>query len=126
LAWMGAEVIVNPTQTTTSDRAQELVLARANAIVNQVFVLSVNAAAPIGVGRSVIVDPEGRVRVTADEASAAFLTDVLDLDEVARVREFGTAGLNRMWEQFEPTDAALELPLYSGRMDPARWKPGSV
>jgi len=43
------------------------------------------------------VDPEGRVRVTADDASAAVLTDALDLDEVTRVREFGTAGLNRMW-----------------------------
>ncbi|MFF4292008.1 carbon-nitrogen hydrolase family protein, partial [Streptomyces sp. NPDC001633] len=35
LAWMGAEVIVNPVMTTSADRAQELVLARANAIVNQ-------------------------------------------------------------------------------------------
>jgi predicted amidohydrolase len=126
LAWMGAEVIVNPTQTTSSDRAQELVLASANAIVNQVFVVSVNAAAPLGVGRSVIVDPEGRVRVTADEAGATVLTDVLDLDEVTRVREFGTAGLNRMWDQFVPGDSALELPLYAGRIDPARWKPGSA
>src|SRR3712207_8004307 len=39
LAWMGAEVVVNPVKTTTADRAQELVLARANAIVNQVYVL---------------------------------------------------------------------------------------
>lgn len=126
VAWMGAEVIVNPTRTTTSDRAQELVLARANAIVNQVFVISANAAAPLGVGCSLIVDPEGRVRVTTDEASATVLTDVLDLDEVTRVREFGTAGLNRMWNQFEAGDPALELPLYAGRIDPTRWRPGSA
>jgi hypothetical protein len=44
---------------------------------------------------------------------------------VTRVREFGTAGLNRMWDQFEAGDAALELPLYSGRIDPTRWKPGT-
>jgi predicted amidohydrolase len=123
LAWLGAEVIINPVQTTTSDRAQELVLARANAIVNQVFVISVNAAAPLGVGRSLIVDPEGRVRVQADEATAAVLTDVLDLDEVTRVRRFGTAGLNRMWDQFTDADEPLELPVYQGRIDPARWKP---
>ena len=109
LAWRGAEVVVNPTQTTTSDRAQELVLARANAIVNQVFVVSVNAAAPVGVGRSLIVDPEGRVRVSADDPSPAVLTDVLDLDDVTRVRRFGTAGLNRMWEQFTDADRPLEL-----------------
>jgi predicted amidohydrolase len=123
LAWLGAEVIVNPTQTTTSDRAQELVLARAHAIVNQVFVVSVNAAAPLGVGRSLVVDPEGRVRVAADDPSPAVLTDVLDLDEVTRVRRFGTAGLNRMWDQFTSADPPLELPAYSGRIEPARWAP---
>ncbi|NTW39074.1 MAG: carbon-nitrogen hydrolase family protein, partial [Cellulomonadaceae bacterium] len=41
VAWMGAEVVLNLVRTTTPDRAQELVLARANAIVNQVFMLSV-------------------------------------------------------------------------------------
>ena len=48
----------------------EVVLARANAIVNQVFVASVNAAGPAGVGRSLVVDPEGRVRVEAVGAEA--------------------------------------------------------
>jgi predicted amidohydrolase len=123
LAWMGAEVIVNPVKTTTSDRAQELVLARANAIVNQVYVLSVNSAAPDGVGRSLIVDPEGLVRVEASSEAEAVLTDVLDLDAVSRVRTYGTAGLNRMWSQFTDDDVPLELPLYGGRLHPARWHP---
>ena len=122
LAWLGAEVIVNPVLTTTSDRAQELVLARANAIVNQVFVASVNVAAPTGTGRSLVVDPEGRVRTEAGEADTV-LTDVLDLSEVSRVRRYGTAGLNRMWSQFTDSDVSLELPLYQGRLDPARWTP---
>ncbi|GAA1679274.1 hypothetical protein GCM10009765_30630 [Fodinicola feengrottensis] len=122
LAWMGAEVIINPTQTTTSDRAQELVLTRANAIVNQVFVVSPNAAAPTGVGQSLVVDPEGRVRVRAGRA-AEVLTDVIDFDEVARVRAYGTAGLNRMWHQFRPDDEPLELPVYGGRIDPRTWTP---
>lgn len=121
LAWLGAEVIINPTQTTTSDRAQEVVLTRANAIANQVYVLSPNAAAPVGVGQSLVVDPEGRVRVSAGRAPEV-LTDVLDFDEVARVRRFGTAGLNRMWDQFRPGDAPLELPAYGGRIDPRTWK----
>lgn len=122
LAWMGAEVIVNPTQTTTCDRAQEVVLARANAITNQVFVVNVNTASPLGTGRSVIVDPEGRVRVEAGDGPAD-LTDVLDLDDVNRVRTFGTAGLNRMWDQFGDNDQPLELPLYQGWMSPERWRP---
>ncbi|WP_212908539.1 carbon-nitrogen hydrolase family protein [Streptomyces sp. TS71-3] len=123
LAWMGAEVIVNPVMTTTADRAQELVLARANAIVNQVFVASVNTAGPLGTGRSLVVDPEGRIRVEAAGGEPTVLTDVLDLDDVTRVRTFGTAGLNRMWDQFTEADAPVELPMYGGRIDPRRWNP---
>lgn len=125
LAWMGAEVIVNPVETTSDDREQEVVLARANAIVNQVFVVSVNAAAPVGRGRSLIVDPEGLVRAESPDAGPALLTDVLDLDHVTRVRAHGTAGTNRMWEQFTDADAPIELPLYRGRIDPRSWRPGS-
>jgi predicted amidohydrolase len=124
LAWMGAEVIVNVVKTTTADRAQELVLARATAIVNQVFVVSVNAAAPVEVGRSLVVDPEGLVRVEAPSESPTVLTDVLDLDHVTRARTYGTAGLNRVWDQFHDNDAPLELPLYAGRIDPRRWRAG--
>jgi predicted amidohydrolase len=59
LAWMGAEVVLQPTLTTTSDRNQELVMARANAIFNQLYVVSLNAGSPAALGRSLIVDPEG-------------------------------------------------------------------
>jgi predicted amidohydrolase len=123
LAWLGADVILNPVQTTTRDRAQELVLARANAIVNQVFVVSLNVGAPFGVGQSIVVDPEGAVLAETPDAEPAVLALTLDLGQVARVREHGTAGLNRMWEQFADTDAPLELPLYQGRIEPGRWRP---
>ena len=125
LAGMGAEFIVIPTQTTTCDREQELILNRAAAIANQAFLVSVNAAAPIGTGRSLIVDPEGRVRTQAGDAEAV-LTDVVDLDEVSRVRRYGTAGLSRPWSQFAESDVPLELPLYSGRIDPASWRAGDT
>jgi formamidase len=98
LAWMGAEVVLQPTLTTTSDRYQELVMARANAIFNQFYVVSLNAGSPAGLGRSVIVDPEGLVRLEAGDGDEV-LTDVLDLDAVTRVREYGTAGVSRLWEQ---------------------------
>ena len=117
LAWMGAEVILQPTLTTTTDRAAELVMARANAIFNQLYVVSLNAAAPAGLGRSVIVDPEGIVRYEAGEAEET-ITDVLDLDAVTRVRRFGTAGVSRMWEQFERRREELRLPVYA--LDPDR------
>ncbi|MET7883267.1 carbon-nitrogen hydrolase family protein [Streptomyces avermitilis] len=124
LAWRGAEVIVNPVMTTTSDRAQEVVLARANAIVNQVHVVSVNTAGPLGSGHSLVVDPEGRIRAEAPGDGTTILTDVIDLDDVTRVRTHGTAGVNRMWDQFTDTDAPIELPLYGGRIDPRTWRPG--
>jgi predicted amidohydrolase len=100
-----------------------LVLARANAIVNQVFVASVNTAGPDGFGRSIIVDPEGRVLAETPDAGPAVLTSTLDFEHVARVRRDGTAGLNRMWDQFTEHDRPLELPLYEGRIDPSRWRP---
>ena len=124
LAWMGADLIINLVQTATIDREQEVVLARANAIVNQVFVASINSAAPTAVGRSLLVDPEGRVRAQAPGAEGCVLTDVIDLAEAARVRRFGTAGLNRLWEQFQPGDVPLDLPLYSGKIDPRTWGAG--
>jgi formamidase len=117
LAWMGAEVILQPTLTTTTDRAAELVMARANAIFNQLYFVSLNAASPGALGRSVIVDPEGIVRYQAGEAEET-VTDVLDLDAVTRVRRYGTAGVSRMWDQFERRREELRLPVYA--LDPDR------
>lgn len=122
LAWMGAEAVINIVKTTTPDRAQEVLLARANSIVNQTFTVSVNCAGPIGMGRSLIVDPEGAVLEESADTRSSTLRAALDLDDVVHVHEHGTAGSNRMWEQFLPTDSPLELPLYAGRIDPERWR----
>lgn len=116
LAWLGAEVVIQPSLTTTSDREAERVLARANAIVNQLYVVNLNAASPAGLGRSVIVDPEGLVRIEAS-AGEELLSDVLDLNAVDRARRFGTAGVSRMWEQARRAIPGLELPMYGGSAD---------
>ncbi len=94
LALGGAEAILHPTLTTTPDREQELVLARANAIVNQCYVVNVNAVPTLGGGRSIGVDPEGGVAFELGQNEEFALLE-LDLDRVARVRERGTRGLNR-------------------------------
>ena len=117
LAWMGAELVLQPTLTTTSDRTAELVLARANAIVNQLYVVNLNASDPAGLGRSVVVDPEGIVRVEAG-AGEELITDVIDLDAVTRVRDHGLAGVSRMWDQLMRTGPQIELPVYGGRLQP--------
>jgi formamidase len=113
LAWMGAEVVIQPTLTTTIDREAELVLARANAIANQLFVVNINAPSPTGHGRSVVTDPEGLVRVEAGTGEE-LITDVLDLDVVTRVRTVGSFGLNRLLDQLDRVGPTLELPMYGG------------
>jgi predicted amidohydrolase len=121
LAWMGADIVVNLVKTTGEDRPHELVLARASSIVNQIFTVSVNTAGPVGRGCSIIVDPEGAVLQESPDEAPDVLFEVLDIARVQRVRAVGTAGTNRIWAQFRPTDQSIELPLYSGRIDPGRW-----
>jgi formamidase len=113
LAWQGAEAILQLTLTGTSDREAETVIARANAIVNQVAVVNVNAAAPVGNGRSLVIDPEGAVRYEAGVGEEV-VTAVLDLDQVQRVRERGSFGINRLWEEMDGVGPGLDLPLYGG------------
>jgi formamidase len=38
---------------------------------------------------------------------------VLDLDAVTRVREYGTYGVSRMWDQFERRREQLRLSVYT-------------
>jgi predicted amidohydrolase len=123
VAWMGAEFVVNVVKTIGVDRKQERVLAQANAIVNQVFMCSVNAAGPIGTGGSIVCDPEGTVIGDLPTAEPGTIHVDVDLDAVTRVREAGTEGFNRMWSQMAPDDPVIDLPIYAGRIDPTRWEP---
>jgi formamidase len=109
LTWLGAEVILQPTLTPTSDRALELVISQATAIVNQCYFVGVNGLGPYGGGRSLIVDPDGRVLQQAGD-HATILTEVLDLDHVTRTREFGTLGLAQSLKQLR--DSSREFPIY--------------
>ncbi|MFE9426326.1 carbon-nitrogen hydrolase family protein [Kitasatospora sp. NPDC006697] len=120
LAWLGAEVVIQPTLTTTRDREMELVCARANAWTNQIYVVNVNAADPAAVGQSAIVDPEGIVRQQAGSGEE-ILVDVLDLDAVTRVRTHGSAGINRPWAQLARYGGTIELPMYGGTFRTPEW-----
>jgi len=117
LAWQGAEAIFQLVLTETSDRDAETVVARASAIVNQVAVVNVNTAAPVGNGRSLVIDPEGAVRYEAGVGEEV-VTAVIDLDQVQRVRERGSFGINRLWEEMDRVGPGLELPLYGGAYRP--------
>ena len=123
LTWMGAELIVNLVRTTTPDRKQELILVQASSIVNQVYILSVNAAGPIAMGGSLVVDPDGDVVEQILDDSNSIIYTIIDFDRVAQIRRDGTAGVNRMWEQFLPSDPNINLPIYTGRINPRTWRP---
>lgn len=109
LAWMGAEVILQPTLTPTSDRELELVMCRANALFNQAYLVSVNGIGEWGGGRSTIIDPDGRVLQEAS-TNQTILTEILDLDHVTRTREYGTLGLAQTLKQLR--DAGHRFPIY--------------
>ena len=109
LAWMGAEVIIHPTMTPTSDRELELVLNQANAIFNQAYFIDINGVGPWGGGRSMIVDPDGRILQKAGERET-FMTEIIDLDNVKKTREFGNLGLCQLWKQLR--DGPNDFPIY--------------
>lgn len=104
LVWLGAEVILHPALTTTADRDAEVIIERAMALVNQCYMIDVNAVGSVGSGRSLIVDPNGRVLQQAGTHEEV-LIQVLDLDLVRHVREYGTLELNQLLKQLRDYDA---------------------
>src|SRR5256886_2831667 len=117
LAWQGAEAIFQLVLTETSDREAETVIARASAIVNQVAVVNVNAAAPVGNGRSLVIDPEGAVRYEAGVGEEV-VTAGVGLHQGERVRGRGSVGIHRLWEEMDRVGPGLELPMYGGSYRP--------
>jgi len=97
-----------PTMTPTSDRELELVMAQANAIFNQCYFVSLNGVEPYGGGRSIFVDPDGRVLQRAGDHET-ILTEIIDLDYVPRAREYGTLGLAQTLKQLR--DSGHTFPL---------------
>lgn len=121
LAWLGADLVLNVVKTGTVDREQEIILARANATVNQVFVASVNASGPSGLGHSVLVGPEGAIISELPGTTDGTLTAVIDLDHVTNVRRYGSFGLSRMWSQITAEDEPIPMPMYGGAITPQAW-----
>ncbi|NMH60266.1 carbon-nitrogen hydrolase family protein [Alteromonas ponticola] len=109
LCWQGAEVIIHPTLTNTIDRDVELSIARSNAATNQCYMVDINAASPMGVGRSIIVGPGGEVIHQSTGEHDVILFDV-DFALVRRVRERGWQGLGQPLKSFR--DHPVAYPQY--------------
>jgi len=84
-------------------------MARANALFNQCFFVSVNGVGMWGGGRSTIINPDGRILQEAS-TNQTFITEMLDLDHTTRTREYGTLGLAQTLKQLR--DAGHTFPLY--------------
>lgn len=109
LAWMGAEVIIHPTLTTSIDRDIELAIARSNAATNQVYFFDINTASPFGFGKSIVIGPGGEVIHQAGSTQEVFPIEI-DLHYLRRVRERGWQGLCQVLKGFR--DSKVRFPQY--------------
>jgi len=114
LVWKGAEVIIHPTMTNTIDRAQELILAQANAIANQCYFVDVNCAGQLGNGRSIIVGPEGEIIHQSGEVGEQ-VPFTIDFGRVREVRRSGTLRLGQILKSFR--DTRVDFPCYRGKYE---------
>jgi len=96
---MGAEVLIYPTLTGTIDRPLEINLAQSTAIMNQSYVITINAAGDLGYGQSVFVGPEGNIIYQASTGSEIIPIEV-DFSLVKRNRERGLHGLGQPLKSF--------------------------
>lgn len=110
LVWRGAEVILHPTMTGTLDRPNELVIAQANAIMNQCYFVDVNNAGALGNGHSIVVGPDGDVLIQAGEQSEDLVL-TLDLQRVRDARRDGFKGLGQVLKSFR--DTPVRYPCYN-------------
>lgn len=111
LAWMGAEVILQPSLTYTSDRPAEIILAQAQAIMHQCYVLNVNVVSLQGGGDSIWVDPEGHI-MERTGTHEAIITNVIDFDRVSWIRQHGHIGMNPIWKSLRDSPVQGKFPPY--------------
>ena len=114
LTWMGAEVILHPSLTSTIDRDAEHCMIRAHGAMFQCYFFDVNVAGPLGVGKSLIAGPGGEVIHEAGKGRE-IIPLRLDIDYVRDVRENGWHGLGVPLKSF--ADSGLTYPQYQPAMD---------
>lgn len=109
LAVAGAELVLHPTMTDTIDRDVELSIARASAATNQCYFFDINGVGDGGVGRSIVVDPAGRVLHQAGHGPE-IIPVMIDLGQARLDREEGGMGLGQPLKSFR--DRAVDFPVY--------------
>lgn len=110
LAWMGAEVILHPSLTSSVDRDVELAIARAGSASNQCYIFDINVAGSLGVGRSIVTGPGGEV-IHLAEAGREIIAVEVDFAYLRRVREEGWQKLGQPLKSFRDSD--VHFPQYA-------------
>ena len=116
MAWMGAEVILHPSLTSSIEREAEIAIIRAHGAMNQVYFFDVNLAGPLGVGQSCIAGPGGEVIYQAGKGRE-IIPLKLDLSYLRDVRKNGWQNLGQPLKSFR--DSQLRFPQYSDGYDSA-------
>ncbi len=111
LSWMGADIIIQPTAAYLPDRDTELIITRAHAIFNQVYVFGVNTISPQGGGQSILVGPEGRVLRQAGRHEEN-MVEAIDLEKVSWLRQHGTSGNTPVWKSLRDSPIKGKFPIY--------------
>lgn len=109
LVSQGAEVLLHPVLTGTSDRDAELAIARATAAQFQCYVFDVNGLGAGGVGKSCVIDPSATVLHQSAGQEDMFPIEI-DLSMVRRQRETGMKGLGQVLKSFR--DRSVDFPIY--------------
>lgn len=109
---LGAEVIIHPVLTGTTDRDVELSIARATAAQFQCYVIDVNGLNYGGIGRSCVHGPGGVLMHQASVAEEIFPVEI-DLDVVRHQRKNGLNGLGQLLKSYR--DRNVDFKVYDRR-----------
>lgn len=111
LAWMGAEIVLQPTAVFLPDRDTELIMTRAHAIFNQIYMFGINTIGQQGGGQSILADPEGRVLRQAGQHEET-MVEAIDLERVSWLRQHGTSGNTPVWKTLRDSPIKGRFPVY--------------
>lgn len=108
LTSMGAEVLLHPVLTGTTDRDVELGIARATAAMFQCYVFDINGLGAGGYGRSAVFDPAANTLHQAAGQEEIIPLEI-DFDQVRRQREVGIKGLGQPLKSFRDRPVAFTV-----------------
>jgi hypothetical protein len=84
--------------------------------MNQCYVLNSNILLPQGGGRSIFVDPEGKV-IQQVGTHEEVMIHVLDIERVQWVREYGSYAICPVWKALRDSPINGKFPIYENLRD---------